>query len=369
MSTEVKQRGRVDIDFTLGLNNRTGKYFFGRDMIEASRDLTERVWYWRFSHARMPQGLYRRILGRAARWDVSLRRRFDGDFLPLFRPDRPIVFTDPREVIYTRLRCDDVVLVHDVGPVSHPELFDAETESTYRKAFLKMQAVKPFLLFVSESTRDAYAERFGSDYACMRVTYINPRKELESDTAMPVDGVPAKFMLTVGAIGRRKNQSEAIKAYGRSGLQQRGISYVICGGPEPGAEAVMTIARETPGVILTGYLPDAQLRWLYSHSMGFVLPSLLEGFGVPAMEAIVYGTVPLVTRNGALNEVTGDSAILVDEDEESIAEGLLKLADLSDSERQERVATMRAHIRKFNWEGAVAIWRQTLQEAISRHAA
>jgi glycosyltransferase involved in cell wall biosynthesis len=361
--------GRVDIDFTLGLNNKTGKYYFGRDMIEASRDLTDKIWYWRRPHAETPQGLYRRILGRLARWDVNLRRKYNNSFVPLFRPRHPLVFTDPREVIYAALKPWDVVLVHDVGPLSHPELYDADTEATYRKAFLKMQAVKPFLLFVSESSRDAYAEYFGRDYAAMRITYINPRKELEADPAEPVIGVPEKFLLTVGAIGRRKNHAEALKAYAQSGLNARGIAYVICGGPEPGAEAVMNLARQTPGVILTGYLPDAQLNWLYSQSLGFVLPSLLEGFGVPAMEAILHGAVPLVTRGGALNEVTGDSAILVDEDAASICDGMLKLADLDADERQSRLAAMRGHIRKFDWEGAVSVWRQTLQDAIALHAA
>ncbi len=367
MTVKATQSGSVDIDFTLGLNNKTGKYFFGRDMIEASRDLTDNIWYWRLPHAVPPEGLYRRILGRLARWDVNLRRKYDSSLMPLFRPKRPLVFTDPREVIYTDLKPWDVVLIHDVGPLSHPDLYDADTEATYRKAFLKMQAVKPFLLFVSESTRDAFADYFGRDYAAMRVTYINPRKELETDAALPVTGVPEKFLLTVGAIGRRKNQSEALKAYAQSGLYKRGIGYVICGGPEPGAEAVMDLARETPGVILTGYLPDVQLSWLYSHSMGFVLPSLLEGFGVPAMEAILYGTVPLVTRGGALNEVTGDAAILVDEDAVSISEGMLKLANLSETDRRQRIDVMRAHIRKFDWEGAVSIWRQTLQDAIALH--
>jgi len=368
MAAKTAQNRCVDIDFTLGLNNKTGKYFFGRDMIEASRDLTGHIWYWRFPHAETPRGLYRRILGRVARWDVNLRRKYGNSFVPLFRPKRPLVFTDPREVIYTDLKPYDVVLVHDVGPLSHPALYDADTESTYRKAFLKMQAVKPFLLFVSESTRDAYADYFGRDYAAMRITYINPRKELETDAAVPVEGVPEKFLLTVGAIGRRKNQSEALKAYAQSGLHERGIGYVICGGPEPGADAVMDLARQTPGVILTGYLPDTQLSWLYSHSMGFVLPSLLEGFGVPAMEAILHGAVPLVTRGGALNEVTGDSAILVNEDAASICKGLLKLADLSVDDRQERVARMRDHIRKFDWEGAVSVWRQTLKDAIAHQA-
>ena len=367
MTKQSKENGRVDIDFTLGLNNRTGKYFFSRDMIEASRDLTAKIWYWRFSHSKIPQGFYRRVLGRLARWDVTLRSNFKLSFAPKFRPKRPMVFTDPREVIYTKLEPFDVVLVHDVGPLSHPELYDAATELTYRTVFEKIQTVKPLLLFVSESSRLAYSELYGSDYPCMRVTYINPRKEL-AFTATPLDfNVPKRFFLTVGAIGRRKNQSEAIKAYAMSGLQREGIGYVICGGPEPGAETVMELAKTTPGVIITGYLPDTQLGWLYGNSLGFVLPSLLEGFGVPAMEAILYGTMPLVTRGGALNEVTGDSAVLVGTDAESIKLGLIALVTMSDDERSHRMNAMRGHISKFAWQGSVAVWRKTLEESIALH--
>jgi hypothetical protein len=54
----------IEIEFSLALNNRTGKYFVCMDLIEALVDLTENIWYWRISGAGVPHGLTARILGR-----------------------------------------------------------------------------------------------------------------------------------------------------------------------------------------------------------------------------------------------------------------------------------------------------------------
>ncbi len=360
-SGDAAQTGKVDVDFTLALNNTTGKYFFGRDMVASSADLVNGIYYWRARHKSKPEGLYRRILGRLALWETLLHERLGLGMQ--FRPPRPLVFTDPREAIYTDLKPYDVVLCHDLGPITHPELYGPGVEQVYLRAYEKIQKAKPFMLFVSESTRDVFVRLFGDNYACLRVIYIPARKEMGGD-AEPVPGVPEKFLLTVGAVGRRKNQHSALLAYAQSGLHERGIGYVICGGPEPGAEAVMDLARKTPGVIATGYVPDNQLRWLYTQALGFVLPSRLEGFGVPAMEAILYRAMPLITRGGALNEVTGDAAILVDDTIESIADGMQRLADLTPEERDIRLDAMRDHVKTFDFDKSAATWRQTLLDAI-----
>ncbi len=354
-------KGKVDVEFTLALNNKTGKYFFGVEMLAASSDLVRDVYYWRLPFKKRPEGLFRRILGRLALWDTQLHDRVG--IGPLIRTNRPMVFVDPREVIFADLKPYDVVMIHDMGPLSHPDLYGDRVEHIYRKAFEKVKAAKPFLMFSSEASKDAFVSYYGSDYPCLRMVYAMPRRDMAGNSE-PMPGMPEKYILTVGAIGRRKNQESALKAYAKSGLHERGIGYVICGGPEPGAEGVMDLARQTPGVVLTGYASDAQLRWLYANTVGFVLPSRLEGFGVPAMEAIIYRAMPLITRGGALNEVTSDEAILVDDTIDSIADGMNRLADLDPAERNRRLDIMQEHIKKFDPDNVIGVWRQTLSDAI-----
>jgi glycosyltransferase involved in cell wall biosynthesis len=153
------------------------------------------------------------------------------------------------------------------------------------------------------------------------------------------------------------------RAFQRSGLADQGVSYVICGGPEPGYEDV-TAARSGGNVLFTGYVTDSQLRWLYAHATGFVLPSLLEGFGFPAAEAIAAGVVPLITKGGALHEITGDGAVLVDPtDIDSIVYGMRELVNLGD-ERKGRLTALQRHIRQFTSAAAVAGWRSCVKGSL-----
>jgi glycosyltransferase involved in cell wall biosynthesis len=353
-----------DCQFTLALNNRTGKYFFCKEMIQSSEDLIASCLYWRVPMKQPPSRAFARILGRIARWEVDLRSEI-GLMNRLFPPSyhrRPIIFTDPREVIFYRLKQCDIVVCHDMGPITHPDLYDRGVSRIYKRVFDQIQNAKPFMLFVSEASRREFITRYGDDYPLMQVVSPPLRMGMEKCELRPVDSVPKKFFLTVGSVGERKNQLRAIRAFDASGLANAGYAYVICGGLlEAGADSVAEQARRTPGVILSGYVNDAELRWLYKNAAGFVLPSLLEGFGLPAAEAIHYGSVPLLSRGGALQEVAGDGAIYVDPlDEIEIAAGMLLLADLTQEEREGRLDQLLANVNRFSLETAVEKWREAL---------
>ena len=125
-------------------------------------------------------------------------------------------------------------------------------------------------------------------------------------------GIEPPFFLTVGALEKRKNQGTAIEAFERHGFAQRDVSYILCGARGEGAEEIVATAARTSGVKVLGYVSDAQLRWLYKEASGFVLPSLLEGFGMPALEAAFHGLVPIISRDSALAEAVNGLGIQVD---------------------------------------------------------
>jgi glycosyltransferase involved in cell wall biosynthesis len=149
-----------------------------------------------------------------------------------------------------------------------------------------------------ESSMTNFVALYGDNYRSMKVIYPALRGGIVSGTEEPIEAVPQRFLLTVGSIGSRKNQLRSIEAFARSKLADEGFFYVICGGSEPGFDAVVEAAAKMHAVILPGYVNDSQLRWLYAHASGFVLPSLLEGFGLPAAEAISKGLVPLLSQGG-----------------------------------------------------------------------
>jgi glycosyltransferase involved in cell wall biosynthesis len=351
-----------EAEFLFALRNRTGKYYHGRDFIESQVDRLAAVRYGRFRSARVPQGRLARALAVAAEREIALRMRRPGLGGRIRRP-RPVVHLDPSTVLMYELGPRDAVLCHDLGPITHPDLFDPVVETLYEAAYRRIAACGPAMVFVSQASRDAYAARYGS-VPVMRVVYPPLRPELSSAAPDPVPGVRPPFLLTVGSLGRRKNQARTIAAFAASGLAAEGWSYVLCGPREPGAEDVLAAAHGTAGVHALSFVSDGALAWLYRNAAGFVLASRLEGFGVPVAEAIAAGLLPIVTRDSVLEEVAGDGALAVDPfDPADIAGGFTALAAMSGEERARRGAQLRRSIARFTPEAFRSGWSQVLSRA------
>lgn len=351
------------LDFSLGLINRTGAYVVCRDLLQELPGYFPDVRYWRLLRRQVPDGLARRVAGRLMLKEISLLR--DRPVLQWPEPPpmagRRRVFLDPLYVLRAQLDREDIVMCHDIGPVSHPELFGDNGPGLYLPAYEKIQRVGPGMVFVSDASQRAFRDRFGDRFRFLQTVaqYVRPGV-LTGETA-PVPGVRPPFLLTVGALERRKNHLRIIEAYERSGLHQRGVSYVFCGARGLGAEAILEKAARTPGVMALGYVAEPQLRWLYLNGCGFVLPSLLEGFGLPPIEAAQRGLVPMVSAGGAQEEAIGGAAVLVDPTStEAITQGLLRLVDMGQAEREDILRRARRRGEILTYNRYIAGWDKVL---------
>ena len=98
----------------------------------------------------------------------------------------------------------------------------------------------------------------------------------------------------------------------------------------PQIEAAIARGGLKDRVLLPGFVPDAELVYLYRRAYALVQPSLMEGFGLPPVEAMACGTPVLSSRAGSLPEVVGDAGLFFDPtDVTSIATTIRQiLADL-----------------------------------------
>lgn len=357
--------GAVDIDFSLAIHNRTGKYFIGRDLLETPDLPLGKTYYWRVPATEPPRGFGGRVIGRLQLLQIKGKVLGGGlGWIPARRSKRPLLHLDPFTVPTAVLRSCDAVLCHDVGPVTHPGLFDHEVGTIYRHIYEQTARAGPHMIFVSRASQRAYENLYPSaSPSSSRVVYPAIRSDVISGPEEPVPGIDGPFLLTVGSIGDRKNQKRCIAAFARSGLAESGVRYVICGAKEPGFEEAEQLAHSTPGVILLPYVNDRQLSWLYGAARGFVLASLLEGFGMPVSEAIARGQVTLVSQDSVLQEVAGDGALEIDPlDENDIANGMRTLAGLGDEERYNRLEASRRSLGRFSLEAFQDSWRSAFAD-------
>ncbi|GAB7121147.1 hypothetical protein JCM9743_36180 [Natrinema sp. JCM 9743] len=99
-----------------------------------------------------------------------------------------------------------------------------------------------------------------------------------------------------------------------------------------------------------GFVSEAKLTWLYDNAALFVFPSLYEGFGLPILEAMSVGTPTLTSDCGAMSEVAGDAAHLVDPtDVDAIASGIEHVLD--DPEKRHNLSQRgKQRATTFSWE-------------------
>jgi len=165
--------------------------------------------------------------------------------------------------------------------------------------------------------------------------------------------LPSKYILFFGALELRKNVPNLIRAF--EILHQQGCEHflVLAGVWGHGRALIEKCISESSAkdkIIHLPYVKNTGVEQLYSQASALAFPSFYEGFGIPIVESMRFGT-PVVTSDlGALREVAGNAAEFVDPNyPDSIAQGLMKV--LSSPERQAELRILgRRQAALFTWE-------------------
>jgi glycosyltransferase involved in cell wall biosynthesis len=267
-----------------------------------------------------------------------------------------------------RLPCRSVVTFHDMTFFLYPQLHTRSKQAFFPLTIRASARSADAIIAVSESTRADSIQLLGIPGEKIFATPLGvdpafrPIRDLESlDVVRQRYNLPDRFILYVGLVEPRKNLSGLIRAY-RSALEG-GIAHrlVVVGRFGWSYQQVLD-EIEALGlqerVQFTGYIPQADLPIVYNLASLFVYPTLYEGFGLPALEAMACGT-PVVTSNVAsLPEIIGEAGVLIPPgDQQALSQALQDV--LSDPGLQTHLAIKGPQqASQFTWERTA---RQTLQ--------
>lgn len=249
-----------------------------------------------------------------------------------------------------------VVTVHDLAVLHNPERFTRRGVSFIRRA-LKLTAERADLVLCSSEATLSDCEVEGFDPERLRLVPLGV--DQSKATAEDVDevrqryGLDGRYVLFVGTLEPRKNLPGLVRAFGHLMAEHRyhDVRLVLAGPDGWGEEIEGLLAPLGDTVQKLGFVPEADLRALYAGAEVFCYPSLLEGFGLPVLEAMVQGT-PVVTSAGTATEELvrqGGGIAVSPRDYRAIAEALAEVLD--DSEHARAMgATGAAVAADYTWQ-------------------
>ena len=243
-----------------------------------------------------------------------------------------------------------VVTFHDLAVLRHPETFNRWTRTYSRRVLPRVVRAATRVIAVSEFTKRELQELLDVPEEKLRVIPNAVGGPFSADG----EAAAGDYVLAVSTLEPRKNLPRLVEAYRRADLN--GLPLLVAGAAGWGGVRV-----EGDGVRWLGEVRDDELARLYRGARAVAYVSLYEGFGLPVLEAMACGAPVVAGQDGALPEVAGGAAVLVDPlDPDAIAAGLNEAIERRDELRPLGLARARA----FEW-GKVA--RKTV--AVYREAA
>ncbi len=223
----------------------------------------------------------------------------------------------------------------------------------------------------SQSTADAVMEEFCIDTDKLSVVTLGTSivPSIASLESLQQLGIDRPYFLFVGTLEPRKNLARLLTAYSRlpASLKDRAM-LVVVGGKGWGGVNISELVSElglVNHVRILGYVDEPALAALYANAQFLAMPSLYEGFGLPLIEAMAYGTPVLTSNNSSMPEVAGDAGLLVDAlDTDSIESGLNQLI-IDESLRASLADNAKKNAARFDWDESAKQLVTVFEKAIS----
>lgn len=206
-------------------------------------------------------------------------------------------------------RGKNYVVIHDVLPFTHPHLFPFGFRLRCQILFTLSMFGAEKIFVVSEFSRNAVALLYPSLARKLAVVPNGPSFPLEAYFVAERSQSPRSrpYVMTVGRIEERKNIPLLANAFIAAGLKD--VDLIVVGKSDLTGSSPLPIH---PNIRVLDKADDGELQALYLGAALFVFPSQAEGFGIPLLDAILFGIPTISSSLTAMTEVAGDCAALFD---------------------------------------------------------
>jgi alpha-1,3-rhamnosyl/mannosyltransferase len=265
-----------------------------------------------------------------------------------------------------------VVTVHDLDFLDHPERTWAEMRRDFPALIRRNVLQADLVVTISHFTAGEAARRLGIPAERLVVCRPGVPDWITNRGQAPYSAGdrPGGYIRFVGTLEPRKNVSGLIDAYGRLTARLPGAPRLVMAGgiPEVAAGPIREALAGPAGrhIDALGYLRPQDRLALFAGASLLVLPSFMEGFGLPVLEAMALGVPVIVSDRGALPEVAGDAGLVTGpDDHDGLAQAMFRVLTepgLAASMRERGLA----QAARFSWDTSASHLCERFAEALGR---
>jgi glycosyltransferase involved in cell wall biosynthesis len=265
-----------------------------------------------------------------------------------------------------------LVTLHDCSLVRHPSLCTPRVRALVpivRRALRRGAHVHTPSEFVAREVREIFGRELRDDSMVRVVPWGIP--ELAAPLRAPGVVPSAPFVLAIGTLEPRKNLPHLVAAFGVLARSRPDVLLVLAGPDGPARPDIDSALARLPSAVaarvrITGAVSEPVRAALITDATAVAYPSVYEGFGFPILEAMRAGTPVVAARAGAIPEIAGDAALLVEPtDEAGIAQALDRvIGDVG--LRQDLIARGATRAAGFSWDACGAAIARIYREIARR---
>ena len=275
-----------------------------------------------------------------------------------------------------RLNCASVVTFHDMTYYLYPQLHTRSRRLVFPTAMRFSAKQADALITVSESTREDAIRLLEIDPERIFTTQLGVDPSFtvldDNDAELRVISkysLPEKYILYLGTIEPRKNLPVLIKSYKQIADDGTDYKLVLVGKYGWMYQEVLALIDDLDlqdMVCLTGYVSQEDLPVVYNLASLFVYPTIYEGFGLPALEAMACGVPVITTRVASLPEIVGDAGLLIPvNDTDALYEAMNQVLE-DTALRENLIHDGLARSKLFSWERTAQLTQQVYKKVLEK---
>ncbi|MCL5409763.1 MAG: glycosyltransferase family 4 protein [Patescibacteria group bacterium] len=246
-------------------------------------------------------------------------------------------------------RGKNIATVFDTTPISHPEWHQDRTVQLDNIRLKRIKENADLVIAISENTKRDFLEYSPNS----RVEVIYPatkayKQVVTKNELMRKFHIKGEYLLSVSTLEPRKNLLRLVKAFLQISTDK---TLVLVGASGWNNNELMKLVRQnSKKITLLGYVTDGDLAGLYKYALCLVYPSLYEGFGIPVLEAMSFGTPVITSKTSSLPEVGGNAVLYIDPLDIKDLQNKIYSVLLQKQLRKDLSARGLVRARKFSWD-------------------